>query len=46
MSRKENSKPKSNQNGRATNIPGNNQGIVKGQVPTMRNPPPPPKKKK
>jgi hypothetical protein len=32
--------------GKATNIPGNNKGEVKGQVPTMRNPPPPPPKKK
>lgn len=32
--------------GKPTNIPGSGKGIVKGQVPTMRNPPPPPPKKK
>ena len=44
MSKKDNPKLTSNSSGKATNIPGNNKGEVKGQVPTMRNPPPPPKK--
>lgn len=46
MSKKDNPKPTPNPSGKATNIPGNNKGEVRGQVPTMRNPPPPPPKKK
>ena len=47
MSKKDYSIPRSQPSGRPTNNPGggNNQGEVKGNVPTMRNPPPPPKRK-
>jgi len=37
-----------NSNSRPKSVPTNNpggKGIIKGNVPTMRNPPPPPKKK-
>tara|TARA_R110002020_G_scaffold259703_5_gene473613 strand:- start:4488 stop:4628 length:141 start_codon:yes stop_codon:yes gene_type:complete len=45
MALKENYNPKQ-PTGKPTNNPNrNNQGEVKGNVPTMRNPPPPPKKK-
>ena len=45
MSKKPTSSPKQ-PSGKPTNIPGSGKGIVKGQMPTMRNPPPPPPKKK
>ncbi len=46
MSKKNNSNSPTKPSGKATNIPGNSKGGVKGQVPTMRNPPPPPPRKK
>lgn len=44
MAEKSKSSPSSKPTGQVTNNPGG-KGIIKGNVPTMRNPPPPPKKK-
>lgn len=46
MSKKSNSNTKSQPTGRPKNIPGNDNGEVRGQVPRMKNPPPPPPKKR
>lgn len=48
MNKQENKNPSisSRPSGRSTNNPGNGEVIIKGNVPTMRNPPPPPPKKK
>jgi hypothetical protein len=45
MSKERNSTPPQKPSGQPTNNPGGNGELVKGQVPTMRNPPPPPPKK-
>ena len=45
MSKERNSTPPQKPSGQPTNNPGGNNGVAKGQVPTMRNPPPPPTKK-
>lgn len=38
------SNPKKEPSGTATNIPGSGEILIKGSVPNMKNPPPPPKK--
>jgi hypothetical protein len=46
MAKQENKNPNtgSQPSGKPTNNPGSGEIIIKGSVPTMRNPPPPPKK--